>query len=158
MGEDRYGLGGWYQWGSGLEKYKLVGCSCGYEVISHLTETRKRIDAVNVHRAASANTLTATPSEGQCGIHLVLDPDQRIQHHRACLVEVQGVRLHLWLFRWIIWRPSVNVEGLDSGVLVLGWLWCGRCLAFRHKSGAGGHLLPHLGNWFDGGIKPTGHR
>ena len=51
-----------------------------------LTETRESVDTVNVHRTASANTLTTAPSEGQSGISLVLDADKGVEHHRAGLV------------------------------------------------------------------------
>lgn len=75
--------------------------------------------AVDVHGTASANALSATPSEGQGRILLVLDLDQSIQDHGAGLVEVDGVGLQLGLLGRGIRVPSVDLEGLGPGLLGL---------------------------------------
>lgn len=98
-----------------------------------LTQASKSIDTVNVHGAGSANTLTARAAESESWVDLVLNANERIQHHRSGLVEIKGVCLHLWLLRWSVWVPSVDVEGL--GLSILGWCWLG--------DGAG------LGSWGD---------
>jgi hypothetical protein len=61
------------------------------------TETCQRVDSIDVHGAASANSLAATPPERQGRVHLILDPDKRIEHHGTGLVQVERVRLHLGL-------------------------------------------------------------
>jgi hypothetical protein len=101
------------------------------------TETGERVDTVNVHGAASANSLTAAPPEGQGGVDLVLDADEGVEHHGARLVEVERVRLHLGLGRGLIGVPAVDVERL--GLCILGGLGLlgRRRLAFR-GDGAGG--------------------
>lgn len=86
------------------------------------TQTSQCVDTIDVHRTASADTLSATPSEGQSRINLVLDPDQRVQHHRTRLLQIQRVALHARLRAWLIRVPSVDVEGLDLGIRVLCWL------------------------------------
>lgn len=55
------------------------------------TQTGESVDTVNVHRTATADTLAATPSEGQSRVDLVLDTDERIQHHGSGLVQVELV-------------------------------------------------------------------
>lgn len=87
------------------------------------------VHTVDVHGTASANTLTATPPEGKSRVDLVLDTDERIQHHRSGLVQVQRVRLHLGLRRWLVRVPSVDVEGLCLCILAGLGLLLGRCLA-----------------------------
>ena len=93
------------------------------------TKAGQCVDSINVHGATSANSLATTPPEGQGRVHLVLDPDERIQHHGSRLVQVERIRLHLGLGRGLIWVPSVNVESLGLRILAgRGLLDC-RCLA-----------------------------
>jgi hypothetical protein len=93
------------------------------------TKTCQCVDSVNIHGTTSANTLATTPPESQSRVHLVLDPDERIQHHGSGLVQVERVRLHLGLGGGLIWVPSVDVEGLGLRILTSrGVLNC-RCLA-----------------------------
>lgn len=61
------------------------------------TQASQGVDTIDVHRATSANSLSATPPEGQGWVELVLNPDQGIQHHWAGLVQVKLVGLHAWL-------------------------------------------------------------
>lgn len=74
--------------------------------------------AVDVHGTAAADALSATPSEGQGRVLLVLDLDQGIQDHGARLVEVNGVGLKLGLLGRGIGIPSVDLERLDLGLLL----------------------------------------
>jgi len=78
-----------------------------------LTQAGQGVDAVNVHRAGSADTLSATSAECEGRVDLVLDADEGIEHHGSGLVQVQGVGLHPWLLGRLIWVPSVDVESLD---------------------------------------------
>ena len=80
------------------------------------TQTRQRVDTVDVHCAASTNALSAASPEGESRVHLVLDPDERVQHHGSGLVQVEGVGLHLGLARGLIGIPAVDVEGLGEGL------------------------------------------
>lgn len=66
--------------------------------------------AVDVHGTATTDTLSATPSEGQRRILLVLDLDQSIQNHRTSLVEINGVGLQPRLLGRGIRVPSVDLE------------------------------------------------
>jgi len=68
---------------------------------------------IDVHRTASADTLSATPSESQGRIDFILDSDQSIQHHGSRLVQVQSVALHARLGGRLVGIPSVDVKGLD---------------------------------------------
>lgn len=95
------------------------------------------VDTVDVHGAATADTLTATPPESKGRIDLVLNADERIQHHRSGLVQVEGVRLHLGLRGRLIGVPSVDVEGLCLRILLRLRLVLGRCLALRRDLARG---------------------
>lgn len=86
------------------------------------TKTSQRIHTIDIHRTAPTDTLATAPSEGQCRVDLVLDPDQSIQHHGSGLVQIQGVALHPRLGGWLVGVPSVDVECLDLCVGIFGWL------------------------------------
>jgi hypothetical protein len=43
-----------------------------------LTETGERVDSINIHGAATANTFSTAPSEGKRRINLILDSDQGV--------------------------------------------------------------------------------
>ena len=58
-----------------------------------LADAGERVDAANVHRAGAADALAAGAAEGQGGVHLVLDLDQRVQDHGAAVVQVDLVLL-----------------------------------------------------------------
>jgi len=111
-------------------------CQYGYKRMptETLTQACKSIDTINVHGAASANTLSATPSECEGWVHLVLDSDQGIQHHRSGLLQIQGIALHPWLRGWLIWVPSVDVECLDLGIRVGSRIFDCVGLRWRHNS------------------------
>jgi hypothetical protein len=98
--------------------FVLVVANVAICPLSPLTQTRQRVNTINVHCAATANTLSAASPESKGGVHLVLDPDKRIQHHGSGLVQVEGVGLHLRLGRGLIGVPAVDVEGLGQGILV----------------------------------------
>jgi hypothetical protein len=99
-------------------------------------EAGQRVDAINVHGAATADTLSATPSESESWVDLVLDSDQGIQHHGARLVQVERVRLHVGLRRGFVWVPPVDLERLELRILLDGrGILDGRCLACRLDGG-----------------------
>lgn len=75
-------------------------------------ETGECVDAVNVHGTRATDALTTRSSEGEGGVDFVLDLDERVKYHGTGLVEVKVVRLQLGLFRWCVWVPAVDLEGL----------------------------------------------
>ena len=109
------------------------------------TQAGQGVDTVNVHRTATADTLSATSPESQSGVHLVLDADQRIQHHRAGLVQVQRVSLHLRLLGGLIGVPAVDMEGLGPGLLGGGGILNIRSLRFGNGLAARVAACAHLG-------------
>lgn len=60
-------------------------------------QASKGVDAIDVHGTATANALTARATERESRVHLVLDLQQGIQHHRTGAVQVNLVRLHFRL-------------------------------------------------------------
>ena len=99
------------------------------------TQACQCIDAVDVHSTTAADSLSATPSECQGRVDLILDADQGIQHHRPSLIQIQRISLHVWLRGRLVRVPTVDVKGLGlgvrSGCRVLCSIHC------RHR--------PHLG-------------
>lgn len=88
---------------------------CG--VVRGHTQAGQGVDAVNVHGAGTADTLTAGPAESQGRINLVLYPDKSVEHHRTGLLEVELVALHVGLLSRLVRVPAVDLEGLHAGVL-----------------------------------------
>lgn len=113
----------------GMRPVKIVSTQATTRCLVPHTEACQCVDSVNVHGATSANALATTPPKGQSRVHLVLDPDERIQHHGSRLVQVEGVRLHLGLGRGLIGIPSVDVESLRLRILAGRGLLDGRRLA-----------------------------
>src|SRR3546814_6021347 len=74
----------------------------------------------DLHRAGTANPFAAGTAERQCRIDLVLDLDQRIEHHRPALVHVHLVGVHARILAGVR-LVAIDLESLD----VLG---PGRCL------------------------------
>ena len=46
------------------------------------------VRAVRIHGAGTADALPARAAEGECRIHLVFDPEESVQNHRAAIVEI----------------------------------------------------------------------
>jgi len=105
------------------------------------TQACQGVDTINVHRTTSANSFSATPSEGQGRVNLILDPNERIQHHRSRLVQIEGVALHAWLRGRLIGIPAVDVEGLDFGIRVAAGLL--DCRRLRRRDSASGRNRSH---------------
>ena len=55
------------------------------------------VDTINVHGAATANTLTARTAESEGRVKLVLDLQKSIENHGAGLVQINLVALHVGL-------------------------------------------------------------
>lgn len=110
----RCGIPWRYPWECGLSMFvSWLSSTCPQLIPTKHTQASKGVDTIDVHRTATADTLTATPSEGQGGVDFVLDPNERIQHHGAGLGQVQFVGLHLGLLGRSIGAPAVNLELLD---------------------------------------------
>lgn len=78
-----------------------------------LADARQGVGATNVHGARAANTLATGATERQCGINLVLDLDEGIQHHGTTLAHVDLVGLHVRLLACIVRVPAVDLELLN---------------------------------------------
>ena len=76
------------------------------------TQASKRVLAVDVHGTAAADALAATPTKRESRIYLVFNADERIEHHRSRLAEVELVGLHARLLVWFVRVPSVDLECL----------------------------------------------
>jgi hypothetical protein len=80
-----------------------------------LGEAGEAVVAVDVHGAAPADPLAAAPAEGERRVLLVLDLEQRVQHHGPAVGQVQLVVLELRLRRRRVRVPPVDREGLGVG-------------------------------------------
>ena len=131
-------------WVSTRERWKLsIKCT--------RTKASKRVDTIDVHRTAATYALATAPSKRQRWVDLVLDPNQRVKHHRSRLVEIKGVGLHPWLIRWFIGVPAVDMELLDLGILARHGFFDSRGLAGRIRFRAGGSSLADRPYGVDGG-------
>src|SRR5690606_30761278 len=74
----------------------------------------QRIGAVDVHRARTADALAARAAEGQRRVDLVLDLDQRVQDHRAALVEVDLVGIGARILV-VVRAPAIDLELAHAG-------------------------------------------
>lgn len=57
-----------------------LGVLAGVTVDS--AETSEGVDSLNVHGARAANAFSARPAEGESGVVLVLDLDERVENLR----------------------------------------------------------------------------
>src|SRR5690606_34397020 len=71
------------------------------------------VGPVDVHRARTADALAAGTAEGQRGVDLVLDLDQRVQDHRTALVEVDLVGVGARVLA-VVRVPAVHLEGAHA--------------------------------------------
>ena len=75
----------------------------------------ERVGAVDVHGTTAADALAAGAAEGQRGVDLVLDLDQRVQNHRPA-----GVEVHLVGVDARVARPRPDPSG-RSGNCAPAW-------------------------------------
>ena len=80
-----------------------------------LPDASEGVDAADVHGARSADAFPAGPPECDGGVHLVLDLDERVQHHGTTGVQVDIELLHARLVARLI-----GIESVDEELLVLG--------------------------------------
>lgn len=92
--------------------------STAHDAVVH-TQAGQGVLAVNVHGTATADPLTATSSESQGRVELVLDTDEGVQDHGSSLVQVNGIGLHSRLFGRGVGIPSVDLECLHVWSLLM---------------------------------------
>ena len=81
------------------------------QVIRRVGEACERVHAIDVHRARAADSLTARSPKRERGVHLVLDFNQHVKHHRTALVEINLKRLRRRL------RCRVRIVAIDRDLL-----------------------------------------
>ena len=82
------------------------------EVIPNTCES---VDSTNIHGTRATNSFATGSSEGQCGVHLVLDFDKGVQDHGSASAQVDLVFLHLRLVAGFVGVPSVHGKLLYLG-------------------------------------------
>ena len=80
-------------------------------------------------------TFSAGSPEGQCGVNLILDLDEGIQHHWTAVVKIDTVLLHLWLVSRLIWVLMMLARSNISRAKVVGQ---GVCVCVGGGGGGGG--------------------
>src|SRR5690606_18614302 len=88
--------------------------------IADVPRAGEPIRAVHVHCATAADTLPARAPEGERRVDVVLDPDQRIEHHRPALIEIdlEGVEPGILTGRRVI---TIAFERFDASGACRGW-------------------------------------
>mmetsp|Transcript_643 Transcript_643/g.1682 ORF Transcript_643/g.1682 Transcript_643/m.1682 type:complete len:244 (+) Transcript_643:671-1402(+) len=81
------------------------------DVINGL-QARKRVLAIDIHRTGSANSFATRAPKRKRRVLLVLDLDQRVQHHRPRLVQIQVILSQLWFV------PAFRVPAIDHKSLL----------------------------------------
>jgi hypothetical protein len=98
------------------------------------TQTSQRINTINIHRTTTTNPLSTRSPESERRINFILNPNQRIQHHRTGFVQIECVALHARLRGWLVGVPAVDVEGLDLALGLSGRLLDRACLRGRRDA------------------------
>jgi hypothetical protein len=86
-------------------------CGRARHVLDRL-QAGQRVAAIDVHRAGPADALPARTTEGQGGIDVVLDVDQRVQDHRADRVQIDLVGVQARILA-VIGAPAIDLELAD---------------------------------------------
>ena len=92
-----------------------VAGSLGLDV----AQTGQGVGAVDVHGARAADALPAGAAEGEGRILLVLDFEERVEDHRAAIVEVDGIGGQIRLLL-LVRIPPVDLEIFDP-LRLRGW-------------------------------------
>lgn len=72
----------------------------------------KRVLAIDIHRARTANTFAAGTTESQGLIDLILDLDKRVENHRAAFIEIDFISVDTRVLI-IVRRPAIDTEIFD---------------------------------------------
>merc|ERR1719309_930492 len=75
-------------------------------------QASQSVHATNVHSARAANPISARSSERERRVHFTFNLDQRIQHHRATVVQIDLVLLHAGLCARRLRIPPVDCKSL----------------------------------------------
>lgn len=73
-----------------------------YTRTESVPEASQMVAPANVHGARPTDPFAARASKGERGVLLVLNLDQRVQHHRATVVQVYLVVLHARLLARLV--------------------------------------------------------
>lgn len=82
----------------------------------YLRDAGEDVEAVDVHGAASADTLATGSPEGQARVEFGFDLYEDVEDHRAALVRIYLIRLHVGLHRGILRIPSVHPDRLQESL------------------------------------------
>ena len=71
----------------------------------------KRIGAIDVHRAGAADAFAARAAEGQRRVDFRFDPDDRVEHHRPAIIDVDEIGVDARVL------PVFRVPAVDAELL-----------------------------------------
>lgn len=80
----------------------------------NLADASECVGAANVHCTRAADALATRSTESERWIHLILDLDQCVEHHRTAGAEINFVALHVRLLVGLVGIPTVDFEGFDA--------------------------------------------
>ncbi len=108
--------------------------------VVHALGAGKRVCAVDIHGAGTANAFTARTAQRQGRVNLVLDIEQTVQNHRTAIVAIDiiGVDARIGV---VVRRPAIDTEfgnplrtvGARPGLALLRARILGKC-EFNHCS------------------------
>ena len=101
--------------------------------VTDLAQASERVRAVHIHGARAADALAAGAAEGEGRVHLVLDFDQRVEHHRPALIQVDLVVLHFRL------RARVRIPPVDGECFHVATAFAGGRGAAEHAGSQRSH-------------------
>lgn len=84
------------------------------------TDACQCICACDIHGARATNALTTRPTERQCGINFIFDFQQCVQHHRCTVIQIDLVFLQMGFLAGLLWIPAIDLERLQTWLLL--WL------------------------------------
>jgi hypothetical protein len=61
---------------------------CRRGQIGNESRASQPVRTIDVHRAGAADALATRATEGESGVHCVLDPDESVQNHRATGIQI----------------------------------------------------------------------
>lgn len=95
--------------------------------VVHTLGAGKRVRAIDIHGAGTANAFTARTAQRQRRVDLVLDIEQTVQNHRTTIVTIDIIGIDTRIFV-VIRRPAIDAEFRDTG----GAIRTGPGLALLH--------------------------
>ncbi len=83
-------------------------------VTVQLCNAGKRVSSIDVHGTTSTDSFTATTTECQSRIDLILDFEQGVQHHGSTCIQVHFIFLQTGLFAGLLRIPTINLNLLHD--------------------------------------------